>query len=278
MWGLSSRCQQGCILFWRPSGRIGFLAFGVSRGCHIPWLLASSSIFKASGAASPSDHSSLVTSPWTTAGKASPLLRIHVHTWIIQNNLPVSRFFTFITSAKSLLPWTSSQVLRLGGECLWRSLFRLPQDDRGTYHSSWWTFNYCRSILFIYFHLDTVAFLQELLACGTHLIPLNVEVITLKETCTSKPALFRCVPRTSLIRASSVNQVSSSDLILTGLPLYAEEAGKWNSVLEPSIQHPPVAQPASTCWNTFIWWNGTNFFGIHIIFQGYPNMKEEAFI
>lgn len=130
-WGLSSRCQQGCVLFWRPSGRIGFLALGAFRAATFlgSWPHPPSS-------KPPSDHSCLVASPWTTAGKASPLLRIPVHTWIIQDNLPISRLLTFITSAKSLLPWTFSQVLRLGGECLWRSLFHLSQDDRGTYHSS----------------------------------------------------------------------------------------------------------------------------------------------
>lgn len=79
--GVEFKVSVGLHSFLEAVVENGFLCLlQASKGHPVPW---PSSIFTAHSRASPSDHSSLVTS----AEEASPLLRIHVPTWVIQDNL-----------------------------------------------------------------------------------------------------------------------------------------------------------------------------------------------
>lgn len=80
-----------------------------------------------------------------SAGESSPLLRIHVPTWMIQDNLPIPRFLTLTTSAKPLLPRSQGNLFTGSGIRGWTSLeVSIPPTTGGKGD----TFNYHRSISF----------------------------------------------------------------------------------------------------------------------------------
>ena len=114
-----------------PRGSLS-LSFPASRGCHSPSFLVPSSIFRiVSDGVNPQVHlSNLPLSPYpclTWARKCSLILRTHDSmelSGITQDNCPISRSVTPVTTRKSLLPcrWQAHRSQRLGPGRLCRGL------------------------------------------------------------------------------------------------------------------------------------------------------------
>lgn len=113
---LKSRCQQGCSFLWRLQEGAWF---SFPRGCCVPWLVASSSIFKASSVPS--------SSPSLTLTLLSPSYKELINigsTQVIQYILTISRFL--LSSAEPLLPCKVTYSRLQGMDIFGGALFCLP--------------------------------------------------------------------------------------------------------------------------------------------------------